>query len=76
MSTDFSRIIREEREDRDLNQTQIAIALETNQEKISRLELGKFEPNLQDIEKYCRFFDLSADYILGFTKHKKPFPKD
>lgn len=76
MKTTFSKIIRDEREDRDLNQTQIAIALKTNQKKISRLELGQFEPSLQDIENYCRYFNLSADYILGFTKHKAEFPKD
>lgn len=76
MNKDFSKIIRDERVDRDLNQTQVAIALNTNQKKISRMELGTFEPSLQDIENYCKFFNLSADYILGFTKHKKPFPEE
>lgn len=76
MNASFSKIIRDEREDRDLNQTQVALALNISQKKVSRLELGTFEPNLQDIENYCKFFDLSADYILGFTKNKTPFPKN
>lgn len=75
MEKKFSKIIQDERIDRDLNQTQIAKALNTNQQKISRLEKGQFEPSLQDIENYCKLFNLSADYILGFTKEKKPFPK-
>lgn len=75
METTFSKIIKDERIDRDLNQTQIAKAFNTNQQKISRLEKGDFEPSLQDIENYCKFFNLSADYILGFTQEKKEFPK-
>ena len=76
MKTAFSKIIQDERIDRDLNQTQMAEILNTNQQKISRLELGQIEPSLQDIENYCRYFDLSADYVLGFTSKKAPFPKD
>ncbi|MBQ7120766.1 MAG: helix-turn-helix transcriptional regulator [Clostridia bacterium] len=76
MNKIFCKIIQDERMDRDLSQTQMAIILKTNQQKISRMELGQFEPSLQDIENYCKFFNLSADYILGFTKQKAPFPKD
>lgn len=76
MISTFSKIIRDEREDRDMNQTEIAIALKTTQRKISRLECGDTEPTTKDIELYCRYFNLSADYILGFTKHKTTFPKE
>lgn len=67
----FSERIRALREDHDLNQTQMAQILGTNQRKVSRMETGENEPNLNDIAAYCACFDVSADYLLGLTE--KPY---
>ena len=59
--------IRNLREDRDLNQTQLGNAVNMTQRKISYIECGKFEPSIEDIVAFCHFFQVSADYLIGFT---------
>ena len=71
----FNERIRALREDNDITQAEIAEAFKTTQRKISHLETGDSEPTLLDIEQYCRYFDKSADYILGYTDISKPFPE-
>lgn len=71
----FNEIIRTLREDKDLNQTEVGKALKMTQRKISRMETGDAEPKIEDIKQLCIFYDVSADYILGFTNEKKPLPK-
>ena len=64
--------IRNLREDRDLNQTQLGNAVNMTQRKISYIECGKFEPSVQDIVAFCYFFQVSADYLLGIPeKYRK-----
>lgn len=60
------------REDKDMNQTQLSVVLNTTQKKISRIETGENEPNLQDIRTLCTYFNVSADYLLGLTDETKP----
>lgn len=63
----FGERVRGLREDKDMNQTQLAVILNTTQKKISRIETGENEPNLQDIRTLCTYFNVSADYLLGLT---------
>lgn len=64
--------IRNLREDRDLNQTQLGMAVNMSQRKISYIECGKFEPSVEDIVAFCHFFQVSADYLLGIPeKYRK-----
>lgn len=63
----FSIRLRNLREDADLNQTQLADAVHMTQRKISYIECGKFEPSLDDIVSLCRYFKVSADYLLGLS---------
>ena len=70
----FNERIRGLREDKDISQSDLAKILKTTQRRISYLETGDSEPTLLDIEQYCRYFDKSADYILGYTNEPKPFP--
>jgi len=62
------------REDKELNQTELGIQLNMTQRKISYLELNKYEPGVEDMRAICRFFNVSADYLLGFPKNL-PFPQ-
>ena len=63
--------IRNLREDRDLNQTQLAQAVNMTQRKISYIECGKFEPSIGDIVVFCNFFQVSSDYLLGLSSKKE-----
>lgn len=65
------RLLREEQE---MNQTELGKQLNMTQRKISYLELGKYEPSVQDIKALCQYFNVSADYLLGFPKNL-PYPK-
>ena len=72
---EFKERIRSLREDKDLTQENIAKIFNTTQRRISYLEKGTTQPSLKDIEQYCYYFNLSADYILGFTNNPIPLPK-
>lgn len=67
----FHERIRALREDNELNQEDIAQKLNTNQKRISRLELNLSQPTISDIIQYCKIFNVSADYILGISDSKK-----
>lgn len=58
-------IIRELREDRDLKQADIALLLGTTQQVYSRYENGVNEMPIRHLRTLCRFYQVSADYILG-----------
>lgn len=74
MELSFGEKIRILREDRELNQTELGLAVNMTQRKVSYLENGKYEPSLEDMKALCQFFNISADYLLGFQKCL-PFPK-
>lgn len=74
MELTFAEKIRLLREEKELNQTELGQAVNMTQRKISYLENGKYEPSLEDIKMLCRFFNVSADYLLGFSR-PLPYPK-
>ena len=74
MELTFGEKIRLLRENRELNQTELGAAVNMTQRKISYLENNKYEPSMEDIKALCGYFQISADYLLGFSKHL-PYPK-
>ena len=50
-----------------LTQKQVAEKLELSTRAYSHYEQGDREPSLDLIKKLCRFFDVSADYLLGLS---------
>ena len=74
MERTFAEKLRLLREEKELNQTELGRAVNMTQRKISYLENGKYEPSMEDIKLLCRFFNVSADYLLGFSK-PLPYPK-
>lgn len=69
MELTFGEKIRLLREESELNQTELGQAVNMTQRKVSYLENGKNEPSLDDIKALCRYFNVSADYLLGFPRH-------
>lgn len=74
MDLTFGEKLRLLREEAELNQTELGDAVHMTQRKISYLENGKYEPSMDDLKSLCNYFNISADYFLGFTKNL-PFPK-
>lgn len=67
--------IRDLREDNDMKQAEIAMILKTTQRVYSRYETGTNEMPIRHLITLCRYYNISADYILGFTDEPKPLPK-
>ncbi|KPG72038.1 helix-turn-helix domain-containing protein [Enterococcus sp. RIT-PI-f] len=68
--------IRDLREDKDLNQGQLATILSVNQATYSRYESGKLEIPLQSLIKLADFYSTSVDYLLNLTDQQKPYPRN
>ena len=61
------RRIRDLREDRDLNQTQIAKILGMSQTGYSKYETGENDIPTSILIKLARYYNTSIDYLLGET---------
>ena len=64
----YCELLRELRENRDLKQSDIAAVLNTTQQVYSRYETGINELPLRHLVTLCRFYQVSADYLLGLNK--------
>ncbi|MBQ7254846.1 MAG: helix-turn-helix transcriptional regulator [Oscillospiraceae bacterium] len=60
--------IRELREDHDKTQSEIAQYLGTTQQVYSRYEKGENEMPVRHIIALCKYYHVSADYILGLEE--------
>ena len=63
--------IRELREDHDKTQREVAAVLKTTQQVYSRYESGENEMPIRHLITLCRFYTVSADYILGLSDEPK-----
>ncbi len=64
--------IRDLREDRDLSQKQIAQVIHTTQQQYSKIETGKADISGEKLILLAKFYNVSADYILGITNNSRP----
>ncbi len=65
------RRIRELREDKDLTQKQVAKVLNCSQQVYSNYELGQRDIPTDVLIRLCRFYHVSANYILGLSDDPK-----
>ncbi len=72
---DMYQRLRDLREDRELNQTQIGELLKTTQQQYYKYEKGIQEIPLRHMMKLARFYNTSIDYLAGMTNEKKPYPR-
>ena len=66
--------IRDMREDRDLTQKQLADHLHIRQNAYSQYETGQRQLPLDVLIALARYYKTSADYLLGLTDERKPYP--
>lgn len=62
---DYRMRIREIREDRDYTQAQIGKLLHKSQQGYNHIETGRAELKIDDLIVLCKFYKLSADYLIG-----------
>ncbi len=65
--------IRDLREDRDLSQREIAKVIQTTPQQYSKIETGKADISGEKLVLLARFYNVSADYILGLTDDPRPY---
>ncbi|MBR6570133.1 MAG: helix-turn-helix transcriptional regulator [Clostridia bacterium] len=66
---DYRQRLREVREDRDLSQTEVGKIINKSQQGYSHIENGRAELKIEDLVSLCKFYNLSADYLIGLTDH-------
>lgn len=64
----YAERLRQLREDKDLNQEDIAKILETTQSYYAKYENEKHELPIRHLVKLCIFYGVSADYVLGLPR--------
>ena len=72
---DYRERIRNVREDRDLTQAEIGRLLNKSQQGYNHIEAGRAELKIEDLVTLCRFYDLSADYLIGLVDKPSSFHK-
>ncbi len=65
--------LRNIREDRDLTQAAVGKLLAKSQQGYSHIESGRAELKIEDLITLCKYYNLSADYIIGLTDEPKSF---
>ncbi len=73
---EYTKRIRQLREDRDLTQRAVAELLQVGQKTYSDYELGKTRIPVASILILARFYNVSVDYISGASDEKRPYPKE
>lgn len=64
---EIGKIISQLRNDKGLNQRELAIHLGVSNGAIGMWETGKRQPDLETIKKIALFFNVTVDYLLGNT---------
>ena len=67
--------LKEIREDRDINQQEIAELLNTTQQQYSKYELGIQLIPIDRLNMLADFYNTSIDYLVGRTDERRPYKK-
>ncbi len=62
---DYRARLRSVREDGDYTQERIGRLLNKTQQGYNHIEAGRAELKIEDLVRLCKFYDLSADYLIG-----------
>ena len=70
---DYRTRIRHVREDRDFTQATIGKILQKSQQGYNHIEAGRAELKIEDLITLSKFYNLSADYLIGITDKQEPY---
>lgn len=70
----YTQRLKDLREDKDYTQQDVAEILGMQREQYRRYEAGINEIKVSFIIKICKLYNVSADYLLGFTNTYKEMP--
>lgn len=67
---DYRQRLRALREDHDLSQSEAGKVIHKSQQGYSHIENGRAELKIEDLVTLCRFYHVSADYVVGLSDRK------
>ncbi|MBP3395606.1 MAG: helix-turn-helix transcriptional regulator [Clostridia bacterium] len=67
----YQERIKSVREDKDLTQAEIGKLLQKSQQGYNHIEMGRAELKIEDLIRLCKFYNLSADYLIGLCDTPK-----
>ena len=70
---DYRTRLRAVREDRDLTQATVGSIINKSQQGYSHIESGRAELKIDDLIALCRYYNLSADYLIGLSNRPKSY---
>ena len=70
---DYRTRLKEVREDRDLTQKQIGQIINKSQQGYNHIEAGRAELKINDLIALCKYYHLSADYLIGLSNTAKSY---
>lgn len=62
---DYRTRMRNLREDHDLTQAQVGKLINKSQQGYNHIETGRAELKIEDLATLCRYYNVSADYVVG-----------
>ena len=71
----YQNRLRDLREDKDLNQKDIAKLLTVHQTTYSDYELGRLNITVGVLHNLADYYNVSVDYLLSRTNVKTPYPR-
>ncbi|SKC61798.1 helix-turn-helix domain-containing protein [Maledivibacter halophilus] len=67
----FQSRLRQLRKEMNMTQEELAQKLNITKANISKYETGRIQPNIETLTFLSNFFNVSIDYLLGRTDHRK-----
>ena len=64
---DYRKRLKDIREDRDLTQSQVGAVINKSQQGYNHIETGRAELKIDDLKLLCKFYKVSADYLIGLS---------
>ena len=71
ISKNIGKRIKLLRIEKDLKQSELAKILNVTHSNVSKYERGEIEINFETLVTLCEYFEVSLDYLFGFTDLKK-----
>ena len=71
----YIKRLKDLREDNDITQEQLCMAIKYKQQTYSLYENGKRTIQYELLIQLALFYKTSTDYILGLTNIKEPYPR-
>ena len=72
---DYRARLKNLREDSDFTQSQVGEIISKSQQGYNHIETGRAELKIEDLAALCKFYNVSADYIIGLTDEKTSYQK-